>query len=205
MQVFPLQGVTGAVSATNSPDTSTVSFGAVLAGLITAVKAGDAATAQNYLGMAQSVAGGLAPNSTLGRFLNQVDTALSNGDVSAARDAVATLQSKVVTVTPATDPTASDSESDGAVLSTAGNDVATLFDAMNSSDLPGAQSAYNSLKALVSNKSRGSSQSSVAQRMQNLLAEIGPSLDAGNMTSARQSLNAFLHSLSAGSMVNVNA
>lgn len=203
MQLSGLQGFGGTVSFSNSSASSSVSFGAVLAGLITAVKGGDSETAQKYLGMAQSATGGLAANSTLGQFLTQVGKALSNGDISAAQDAVATLQSKAAKVTPASDPVPSSSQVDGSVLSSAGSHMAHLFDAMNSGDLTGAQSAYSALKSLVAKSPEESSP--VTQRMQNLLAEIGPSLDSGNMAAAQQSLNGFLRGLSAGSMVNINA
>jgi ribosomal protein S20 len=224
MQISGLQNTSSLFSelaANSTSNTSSTSFnsgggnnafGTALSGLMSSIKSGDTSDAQKYLAQLQQLSPSNADSSSpLGKFLTSVSSALASGNISAAQTALTTLQS---TPAPGSATSASTTSGDStAGISQMGTDVLKLFSAISSGNIQDAQSAYDSLTSLMtsasdstsSNSTSSTSSTSSGNSFDALLAQIGTSLSSGNMTTAQSTLDGFLQSLSAGSLVNASA
>jgi hypothetical protein len=188
------------------------------------LKSGNSAAAKKDLAQVEKLApSNIASNSPLGEFLSSVSTALSDNNIAGAQSALTTLETYMVPSTGAANSTSSTSSTDSSTsgnngISALGQDVLSLFSAISSGDVTGAQSAYDSLTSLLnstdsttsssstdSTSSSSTSSNSSTTSFSRLLAEIGSALSSGNVSSAQSALDSFLTNLSSGSLVSATA
>jgi len=208
-------------SVSNSSSSSTNAFDSALTSLISAIKSGDTSDAKTYLAQVEKLSPANADSSSpLGEFLSSVSTALGDNNIAGAQSALTTLETYAVPSTAATNSTSnasstsstSSNSSSSSGISALGQDVLSLFSAINSGDLTSAQTAYDKVTSLLDTASSSSSTSSASSNnststasFTSLLKEIGSALGSGNVNTAQTALDNFLASLSAGSLVSASA
>jgi hypothetical protein len=209
-------------------------FASDLRGLISSIQSGNTSDAQQYLtSIDKLVPSNANSNSPLSTFLSSVSSALSNNSISGAQAALTTFESQrghgAANGAGATGSTAPAANSGGGTAGTLGQDVLSLFTAIGSGDLQGAQSAYDTVTSLLLGGSSGALTSAVATgsssssstsaatpvaptgsssggaSFTSLLAQIGSALSTGDINTAQTALDGFLQSLSAGSLVGATA
>jgi hypothetical protein len=217
-------------------------FASDLANLVSAIQSGNTTTAQQYLTRIEKQAPThVNSNSPLGQFFLSVSSALSNNDISGAQAALTAFENPTAPssasasstgTTPtsgsATAPSPAPSSSGTATPFTLGQDVLSLFTAIGSGDLKGAQSAYDTLTSLLLGGSSGpvsssasttsavsiaspastaaaSGSPSTGASFDALLSQIGSALSTGDINSAQKAVDGFLQSLTVGSLIGVTA
>ena len=203
-------------SQSTSSTSNQNSFDTALSNLISAIQSGDTTSAEKYLAQVQQLTPANADsNSPLGQFISSVSSALDSNDISAAQTALTTLESQPAPSNVQGPPPPSDSSS--STTSEYIQDIVSLFSAISSGDLSGAQSAYDSLTSLMQSNAASSTTSSTdtstssssstsdGAALASLLQQIGTALSSGDISSAQTSLDSFLKSLSTGSLVSASA
>jgi hypothetical protein len=217
-------------------------FSSNLANLVSAIQSGNTTTAQQYLTRIEKQAPAhVNSNSPLGQFFLSVSSALSNDDISGAQTALTVFENQTAPAsasatstrtTPTSESTPAPSPapaSSGAVSAfTLGQDVLSLFTAIGSGDLKGAQSAYGTLTSLLlggasspaaspvsttspastaipASTASASGSSSTGASFDSLLSQIGSALSTGDINSAQKAVDGFLQSLTVGSLIGVTA
>lgn len=189
-------------------------FDDALGSLFRSIASGDTESAQSALAsVKQFPAAQSDASSPLGSFLVSVSDSLGNGDIAEAQSALQTLQ----TYTQNTAASAAAGSSDSSTMETSyatsvfGENVFNLSNALSGKNLDGAIDAYNNLAELVTSNSFLSSSTDLAERLSSdapataQLQQIGSSLEVGNVNTAQLALDAFLTSLSAGSLITAQA
>lgn len=197
------------------------SFSADLANLVSSIQSGNSSNAQQYLTQIEKLVPSNAnSNSPLSQFLSSVSSALSNNDIAGAQSALSTFENQrapapaspsATTASPAPATAAG-----GSTTNPLGQDVLSLFTAIGSGNLAGAQSAYDTVTSLLLSGSSSSPSSAVSTAASSgssstsssfvsLLSQIGSALSTGDIGSAQTAVDSFLQSLSAGSLVGATA
>ena len=188
-----------------------------LSSLISAIKSGDTADAQNCLADLKMVSTANAdPSSPLGAFLATVTNALGSYNIAGAQSALATLESTTgpriapVESTAALSLMPSKRSSQG--VSAMGQDLLSLSKAIDSGDTASAQSAYGSLSSLLEGSGASDSNygdllgnSSESGSLYSLMTQIGSALSTGNLTCVQGTMDKFMQNLSSGSLVSTTA
>ena len=217
MQVSGLQvrysALSGAASHTTLLQDNANDYHNSLTALVNSISSSNLGDAKRYLAqVSQSTSVQEESNTPLASFLSSVSVALDNDDIAGAQNALANLKDDL-----AKSPQYSTSVADSYASSTAsaedsswGQNVLRLAQAINANDLTQAVSSYNRLaqSIAVANKQGSgseltSSQTSTVTTTQ--LQKIGVSLSSGDLSSAQTACDAFLASLSSGSIVRATA
>lgn len=199
-------------------------FSSNLANLVSSIQSGNTTTAQQYLTRIEKQVPANA-NSPLGQFLASVASALSDNDISGAQAALTAFENPTASAsapstsagtTPASGSTSAPASSGGSTTFTLGQDVLSLFTAIGSGDLKGAQSAYDSLTSLLlggsgspasspasTTTAAASGSSSTGASFVSLLSQIGSALSTGDINSAQKAVDGFLQGLTVGSLIGV--
>jgi hypothetical protein len=214
------------------------SFAHDLHSLASAIQSGNTSGAQQALAtIQQQVPANANATNPLSQFLSNVTTALSNNNIAGAQTALTTFESArrsqataaapapVATAAPAPAPakapvTAPAATPAATTTGGLGQDVLSLFTAIGSGDVQGAQSAYDTLTSLLLSGTGAStaSQASAASTgaasatpsatggaFDALLSKIGSALSTGNINTAQTAVDSFLQGITGGSLVSVNA
>lgn len=189
-------------------------FDDALGSLFKSIASGDTESAQTALASVKQFPAAQSDESTpLGSFLVSVSDSLGNGDIAEAQSALQTLQ----TYKQNTAASAAAGSSDSSTMETSyatsvfGQNVFNLSNALSGKNLDGAIDAYNNLAELVTSNSFLNSSTDLAERLSSdapataQLQQIGSSLEVGNVNTAQLALDAFLSSLSAGSLITAQA
>ncbi len=188
-----------------------------LSSLISAIKSGNTAEAQGSLADLQMMGKtNFSPDSALGQFLAGVSAALSSYNVHGAQKALGVFEaspaSRVPPVEPASALMLTPSAASGPGVGTFGQDLLSLFSAIQSGDATSAQTAYGTLSQSM--ESSGGSGANVGNLFGNsaesgslysLMAQIGTALDTGNLTRVQTTMDKFMQNLSSGSLVSATA
>lgn len=202
-------------SLNNNPD----AFDNALSSLISSITFGDASSAKTYLTRVEEL---IPPsyaesNGQLIDFLNRVSSALSNDNILDAQNALASWRSNAKQPDSGKSAVSSSSSastgSGDSAFSDVAHNVLNLFSAINSGDVSGAQSAYDSLAsqidAIDSPSSLGFSSNYESlgndYSSKDILPQIGSALDSNDVTSAQTAFGSFLQTLSTGSLVSTTA
>jgi hypothetical protein len=215
------------------------SFASDLANLVTSIQSGNASNAQEYLTKVEKLVPSIVDSKgPLGTFLSGVSSALSNNDISSAQTALSAFENRRApsstsgSATTATSPPAS--SSGGSTTNALGQDVLSLFTAIGSGNLQGAQSAYDQVTSLLLGGSISLSSSNVstpgaastasapstpspastgpssgpfsnAAPFVTLLSQIGSALSTSDIDTAQTAVDSFLQTLTSGSLVGATA
>lgn len=188
-----------------------------LSSLISAIKSGDTADAQNSLADLKMMSQANAdPASPLGAFLATVTNALGSYNIAGAQSALAALESstgpRVAPIESSAALSLMPSERQGPGVSAMGQDLLSLYKAIDSGDTASAQSAYGSLSSLL--QSSGASAGNYGDQLGNssdsgslysLMAQVGSALSTGNISRVQGAMDKFMQNLSSGSLVSATA
>jgi hypothetical protein len=93
-----------------------------------------------------------------------------------------------------------------------GQDLLSLFSAIQSGDASSAQSAYGTLSNLMESSGGSASKmgnifgsSSESGSLYSLMSQIGAALNTGNLTRVQSTMDNFMQNLSSGSLVSATA
>jgi hypothetical protein len=188
-----------------------------LSSLISAIKSGNTAEAQGSLADLQMMGQtNVNPDSALGTFLASVSASLSSYNISGAQKALGVFEAssaqRVAPVESASALTLTPSAASGPGVGAYGQDLLSLFSAIQSGDATSAQSAYGTLNNLM--ESSGGSAGNFGNLFANgaesgslysLMTQIGTALNTGNLTRVQSTMDQFMQNLSSGSLVSATA